>query len=769
MEYFKSGLKSVLGAPQPGQVPSGAETVERLIERVQTSTLLDDRRDACRALKALSKNYRVEVGAQGMDTLCQVLVHDRNDPETVGYVMDALCNVMSPETFEEEEERGHDSVGGQFTEIFIKQPDNVSLVLGLLEEFEFHIRWPAVKLLSSMLTHRPRQVQELVLISPMGVSKLMDLLSDSREVVRNDALLLLIALTKGNANIQKIVAFESAFDRLLEVINSEGGLDGGIVVEDCLLLMLNLLKANPSNQNFFKEGSYIQRLQPMLQPGSEDGWPAQRAANCHCFLQVVRTMVAPANPAQATASCQQVMRACGLLGSLCDSLMASGVPADVLTETVCAVAEVIRGCSENQNLLGDVMAPSNPPRTALVVLLMSMVNEKQPLALRCAVLYCYQSFLHRNQDGQAQLAQTLLPSSSEQVAGLTTGQLLCGGLFSPDVLTNWFSCIALSHGLVENPGTKEQLLRVLLAASPGQPAVSLLHQCLVLLQQAQRPQTRLGLLQLLAQWLAHCTLAVGHLLATSGAVAHLTAVVCDVAEEELVRGLSAFILGLCVAFNDDSVATFGRLALIQLISKRIGTEALLDRVADVTRHEAYAKAAKHPQPTATASGDLQLDHEFCRLLKALESVVGKAVAPRPEEVAEQVGSAQYKVLIRQQDEQLAHLTQQLAQVTAERDHLAAQVNQLMALSAQLRDQNSVLKAAADEGGLQARVVDLEHQASKAATDQEDLLELLADQEAKLSKYRNRLKELGEKVDQVNFSLLCQTFHFITNLNFQISV
>jgi hypothetical protein len=77
--------------------------VERLIERVQTSTLLEDRRDACRALKALSKTYRVEVGAQGMDTLCHILVMDRNDAETVGYALDALCNVMSPETFEEEE------------------------------------------------------------------------------------------------------------------------------------------------------------------------------------------------------------------------------------------------------------------------------------------------------------------------------------------------------------------------------------------------------------------------------------------------------------------------------------------------------------------------------------------------------------------------------------------------------------------------------------------------------------------------------------------
>ncbi|XP_060804877.1 general vesicular transport factor p115-like [Amyelois transitella] len=72
MDFLKSGLKTVLGAPEPGQQPSAAETVERLVDRVNNSTLLEDRRDACRALKAMSRKYRVEVGAQGMDTLKQV-------------------------------------------------------------------------------------------------------------------------------------------------------------------------------------------------------------------------------------------------------------------------------------------------------------------------------------------------------------------------------------------------------------------------------------------------------------------------------------------------------------------------------------------------------------------------------------------------------------------------------------------------------------------------------------------------------------------------
>ena len=51
-------------------------------------------------------------------------------------------------------------------------------------------------------------------------SRLMDVLVDAREVLRNDALLLLIQLTKGHANLQKIVAFENAFDKLCDIMET---------------------------------------------------------------------------------------------------------------------------------------------------------------------------------------------------------------------------------------------------------------------------------------------------------------------------------------------------------------------------------------------------------------------------------------------------------------------------------------------------------------------------------------------------------------------
>lgn len=88
----------------------------------------------------------------------------------------------------------------------------------------------------------------------------------------------------------------------------------GIVVEDCLLLLLNLLKNNASNQNFFKEGSYIQRLTPFLELDSvaavqsrQHGWSAQKVTNIHLMLQLVRTLVSPSNSQNQTVACQKVM------------------------------------------------------------------------------------------------------------------------------------------------------------------------------------------------------------------------------------------------------------------------------------------------------------------------------------------------------------------------------------------------------------------------------------------------------------------------------
>ena len=158
-----------------------------------------------------------------------ILDKDRSDEEALGYALDTLANICSPEEFEEEviesrparssTEKQFGSIGEQFTEIFLKKSINVQLVLNTLEEYDFKVRRPAIKLLTNLLVSKPRLMQEIILKSQMGVSRLMDVLVDAREVLRNDALLLLIQVTKGHANLQKIVAFENAFDKLCDIIS----------------------------------------------------------------------------------------------------------------------------------------------------------------------------------------------------------------------------------------------------------------------------------------------------------------------------------------------------------------------------------------------------------------------------------------------------------------------------------------------------------------------------------------------------------------------
>ncbi|KAH8342838.1 hypothetical protein KR059_000842 [Drosophila kikkawai] len=803
MEFLKSGIKTVLGGTEPGQQPSAAETVEKLVDRVYSSTLLEDRRDACRALKALSRKYRIEVGAQGMPPLVQVLQNDGQDAEIISYALDTLCNVVTSEEFDEEADNPTVSVnvGEQFTEMFIKTPEHVTLVMGYLDEYDFRVRRAAIQLITSLISNKTRELQDLVLVSPMGVSKLMDLLTDSREVIRNDVLLLLIELTKGNSNIQKIVAFENAFDRLFEIVREEGCSDGGIVVEDCLILLLNLLKNNSSNQQFFKEGSYIQRLAPMFelaQDTEELGWSPQKVSNFHCLLQVVRALVTPSNQQLVVTACQRVMQKSRLLHALCEILMSSGVPADILTETINAVAEVVRGDRDNQDELGRVMAPSSPPRPAIVVLLMSMINEKQLLALRCAVLYCFECFLYRNADGQRAVVQTLLPSSTSDVSALSTGQLLCTGLFSTDALANWFSAVALMHTLVENVALKEELLRVLLATPGGQRPITLLEQCCNLMQQERyRLQSKVGLLMLLSLWLAHCPGAVKALLETQGTMAYLTAQLCSNEHDErefLVQGMCAFLMGLCIQFNDNSLPGQKREDISQLIIKRIGQESFCSKLGEVSRHEAYSRACKQAQIRAKSAGELLLDYEYCKLYKGLEALIAKLVSgfdvdgiELTELTLSSEASAlvsQYKGIIRGMDAQIQTLQQSSKELEQENAKLKEKLNEEENLKAQLSDQNTLLKAqlgatgqvnvvqgqvtetpAASEEELnaaryQANMYFAENirltkeletlrqqlaaerqradaaQESLAATqkDQEDLLELLADQEAKLTRF-----------------------------------
>lgn len=113
-----------------------------------------------------------------------------------------------------------------------------------------------------------------------------------------EGLLLLTALTPSSPDLQKLVAFENVFDRIFSIVDLEGSLThGGMIVQDCLSLLANLLRLNVSNQSYFRETGWIKKLAALLKEAlkeqdSHDGvadWArSQRDKNVWGLLAVIR-------------------------------------------------------------------------------------------------------------------------------------------------------------------------------------------------------------------------------------------------------------------------------------------------------------------------------------------------------------------------------------------------------------------------------------------------------------------------------------------------
>jgi hypothetical protein len=137
-----------------------------------------------------------------------------------------------------------------------------------------------------------------VLNAALGTSRLVATLDDARDAIRNAGLVLLSDLTQSSTELQKLVAFENTFDRVFSVIQEEGSLtQGGIIVQDCLDLLANLVLHNPSNQSLFRESGCVLKLAALLKDvytppsteGSEEQWPSpQRDKNIWGLLAIIR-------------------------------------------------------------------------------------------------------------------------------------------------------------------------------------------------------------------------------------------------------------------------------------------------------------------------------------------------------------------------------------------------------------------------------------------------------------------------------------------------
>ena len=93
-----------------------------------------------------SRKFRTEVGAQALEHILDLLETEAAaaDEEILSYALDTLCNICSPEEFEEEviSENARDNInniGEQFTEIFLKRSKNVQICVDILDQYDFKV------------------------------------------------------------------------------------------------------------------------------------------------------------------------------------------------------------------------------------------------------------------------------------------------------------------------------------------------------------------------------------------------------------------------------------------------------------------------------------------------------------------------------------------------------------------------------------------------------------------------------------------------------
>jgi len=450
---------AALQGPQ-GQPQSPTDTLIKLIDRLQNSSQHEDRRSSVLGIKGMARDWKSEVGQVALPVLLDLiaepgLTEDLDMAKAVLETLNILCEV-------EEAEPGRPSktdCGVSHVDTFLMKPESTHAVLSLLSTTSFYIRFFSLQLLGTLLTApapRPSTLQAHFLTAPGGLGTILSVLDDTREILRNEVLLILLNITEKNADIQKIIAFEGGFDRLFHIIDIEGGIGaGGIVVQDCLLCVGQLLRYNVSNQNYFRETSCIPHLAPMLlfPPAQEphpvaldsfatQPWSEQKLNNAILVLALARILVSGAGAGKIAN--QRALLVGGLTRCLAEMGLASAAPPVLKSEALHILAHVVRGSEMNQEYISKLVLnplaasplpagqdPSYadrekpefyrlPPQSTLLALFslaleglpgasipISAEDDLHILSVRAAALSVIDSFLSGNPDAQLGIVATM--------------------------------------------------------------------------------------------------------------------------------------------------------------------------------------------------------------------------------------------------------------------------------------------------------------------------------------------------------------------------
>ncbi|KAL1834785.1 hypothetical protein ACET3Z_004436 [Daucus carota] len=626
-----SGYKGVVGRMFGNENSGSSEDsyVERLLDRISNGVLAEDRRNAIIELQSVVAETRaaqLAFGAMGFPVLLNVMKEERDDVEMVRGALETFVSALTPIAHAKgpPNEVQPDIMN---TDLLSREAESISLLLSLLSEEDFYVRYYTLQLLTALLTNSRNRLQEAILTTPRGITRLMDMLMD-REVIRNEALLLLTYLTRDAEEIQKILVFEGALEKIFSIIKEEGGSEGGVVVQDCLELLNNLLRNNTSNQVLLRETIGFEPLISILKlRGSAYSFTQQKTINLLGVLETISLLIAgvpetvPGKDANILTNKTVLVQR-----KVLDNLLLLGVesqwaPVAVRCATFRCIGDLIAGHGKNLEALARKILGEQPHEESALNSVLRIVLRTSSVQEFLAADYIFKCFCENNPDGQMMLVSTLIPQPHqaahfphEEDVNMSFGSMLLRGLTlsenDGDLETCCRAASVLTHVIKDNTSCKEKVLKIQTEAamSPLGTPEPLLHQTMKYLAVASSLKGGDGksstlsnfhcqtiILKLLITWLFNFPSAVQCFLDSRPHLTYLFELVSNPDTTMWIRGMAAVLLGECVVFNNNSDTGKDSYSIVDSINQKMGLTSYLLKFEDMQKTFRFS-SAKADQP-----------------------------------------------------------------------------------------------------------------------------------------------------------------------------
>ncbi|GAB9475622.1 Vesicle tethering protein [Globisporangium polare] len=269
--------------------------IQLAVERLQYAMLLGERKKAVQALHELARSYittsaggdsgnsygyghqsqkpratadhRV-LGDAAIPVVLNALISDPRDTELMEAMLEFLQEIVakSPSTASSLlQQMGSSARGGKSSYSMQGAPTSgIQICLQLLQDPSPWIRGPTITLVKYIQEAKQKEFATAVLECKEGLRRLLEVVEDKREHIRDAALQVLVKLTEREKMVQQFLAFEDGFVRLFQIMEVEGLVEGSSVISDCLQIVNNMVRDNLMTQTLLQEMPFLESHLPQL-------------------------------------------------------------------------------------------------------------------------------------------------------------------------------------------------------------------------------------------------------------------------------------------------------------------------------------------------------------------------------------------------------------------------------------------------------------------------------------------------------------------------